>query len=303
MLNQDLENQREKALDLIKLKGPLLPVQVSKEIGTDIIFAGALLSELVRSNKVKLTTVKLGGSPFYYIDGQESKLQELIKHLNEKDQETAQLLKEKRILKDSECIPLTRVSLRQIKDFAKPINATISGQKETFWRYYLIEESEAKNLIIDLIKKPEQQQKLQETPPKEIKPSQQEVKKQEPLVTPPPKEISQEIKKPEIKEKRPSFTPVKDYLDSVKAKIIEEKTIKKNKDINFIIKLDTKIGKLDFFVKFRNKKRINDSDLVLAINEAKNLPLLFLSTGTLTKKAQKLMEQEFKGIVFKQIST
>ena len=78
----DLSDKRESVLEIVKFKGPLLPVQIAKDIGTNIMFAGAMLSELVSNGKIKITNVKMGGSPLYYTDNQIEKLQDLIKHLN-----------------------------------------------------------------------------------------------------------------------------------------------------------------------------------------------------------------------------
>jgi ribonucleotide monophosphatase NagD (HAD superfamily) len=41
--------------------------------------------------------------------------------------------------------------------------------------------------------------------------------------------------------------------------------------------------------------------LSLALHEAKNLPLIFVTNGSLTKKAKEMMNKEFRGMMFKQI--
>jgi hypothetical protein len=47
-----------------------------------------------------------------------------------------------------------RVSLRSIKDFAKPLEANIKGQKELYWKWYLIPAQEAEQLIMKKEKLP-----------------------------------------------------------------------------------------------------------------------------------------------------
>lgn len=82
-----MEQTREKLLNFIKMNGPILPVQVSKFLNTNIIFAGAMLSELVANNHARISNTKKGGSPFYYVKGQESRLQNLSHFLPAKEKE------------------------------------------------------------------------------------------------------------------------------------------------------------------------------------------------------------------------
>ena len=84
--------------------------------------------------------------------------------------------------------------------------------------------------------------------------------------------------------------------------IIEREILRKNKDINFIINLPSKIGNLTYFVKAKNKKTITDADFLLAFNEGqqKKLPVLFLSSGKLTKKAEKHLQSN-KNLIFKNL--
>ncbi|MBI2655532.1 hypothetical protein HYX06_03865, partial [Candidatus Woesearchaeota archaeon] len=51
---------REKIVDIVKSKGPVLPVQISKEIGTNILMASAHLAELTASKRLKISNVKVG---------------------------------------------------------------------------------------------------------------------------------------------------------------------------------------------------------------------------------------------------
>ena len=70
-----------------------------------------------------------------------------------------------------------------------------------------------------------------------------------------------------------------------------------------IIRIPSAVGKLKYYVKARNKKLSNDKDLSSAYVQGltKNLPVLFVYTGKLTKKAESMLDNEFKHITLKKI--
>lgn len=142
---------KETILNLVKAKGPLIPINITKELGGNTIFVGAILSELSSSKQIIVSTLKIGGSPLYYVSGQESKLQNFSNYLNEKDRRTFDLLADKKILRDNTQTPLIQVSLRAIKDFAKPLQVKVNGQDEIFWKWYLLTDSQAVEFIKDLL--------------------------------------------------------------------------------------------------------------------------------------------------------
>ena len=141
-------NKGEIALDYVRQNGPILPVQISKAIGTNILMASAILAELVSSKKVKLTHQNIGSSPLYYIEGQEFKLEELLlSKIDGKRKEAAQLLKEKKVLQESELEPSIRVAMKEIKDFAIPLSVTFNNQKYIFWKWHLTNNEEVRLII------------------------------------------------------------------------------------------------------------------------------------------------------------
>src|SRR3989338_1959141 len=99
-MSQGMHQLREKVLQFVKEQGPVLPVRISKFISsqsdatllqnnnkliaTNTLFAGALLSELIANRLLKATIAKIGGSPLYYVLGQEPKLVTLRYHLSER---------------------------------------------------------------------------------------------------------------------------------------------------------------------------------------------------------------------------
>lgn len=294
--------KRDKALGFINQEGPVLPIQIGKELSVDTMFAGAILSELVNEGKLEVTNhLRVGGSPVYYVKGQESKLESYMKHLNENDIRTLQILKEKGIMRDKDCSPLQRVSYRIVKDFAKSlVLKKDSGDKEVFWRYYLVDEDAAKEKILDIVNRKDEKKEAQKTVEEfEEKP----LEKEEVLEKPEVKAESQEIEekpKPRLK-KDSSVDIVKEFFRINGITIWEEKVIRKDKDINYVISFDTRLGNLKYFAKFRDKKIISEGDISLAYNEAGKLPLMFLSKGELTKPAKKLIETDFKGVIFKRV--
>jgi len=126
----------QKVLDIVKLKGPVIPTQISAELSTSSLLASAMLSELVSNKQVKISSVKLGGTPLYYIQGQEEKLQNYTKYLHEKEKKAFDLLKEEVVLQDKMLEPVIRVALRQIKDFALPLQVTSGNGIELFWKWW-----------------------------------------------------------------------------------------------------------------------------------------------------------------------
>ncbi|HJN56392.1 MAG: hypothetical protein QF436_02580 [Candidatus Woesearchaeota archaeon] len=312
----------EKILLLVKEKGPVLPVQLSKEIDDNILMTSARLSELSSKKQIKISYVKIGGSPLYYFPGQEHMLQNFSENLHEKEKKAYEMLKQNKILRDSSQEPVIRVALREIKDFAVPLQVSYEHKNEIFWKWYLFDSKDAQSLIKEILSKKEDIKKP-ELPPKQAIPIQEKIEEQKKQ----PEQKPQEYKKPEIMQhdrpteklkeeikKEPAKKTIKtdknaflnkihNFLDKNKIKITEKYEVKKNSEMDFIVELETSIGNIKYFCKSKNKKKINDADLSTASIQAqsKNLPLLFLTNGTLTKKASTMLNNEFKNIKFKAI--
>ena len=45
----NMQELKFKVIEYIRMRGPVIPVQISKQIGSNILFAGAVLSELLAS--------------------------------------------------------------------------------------------------------------------------------------------------------------------------------------------------------------------------------------------------------------
>ncbi|MBN2052244.1 hypothetical protein JW756_01960 [Candidatus Woesearchaeota archaeon] len=320
---------RDAVLKIVQTKGPVIPNDIRKELGGENLIIGAILSELAGDGKVKVTFTKIGGTPAYYYPGTESRLQNLIKHLNEKDRQTALYLQQKKVLKDSELTPLLRVSLRNIRDFAKPLEVSVKGQKEIYWKWYLTPTEEAEKIIFKQVK-PVQRAEAQTPEPAPI------IKKEEKIEAPKPAaEAKKESGKPEVvkekekpKEKKekedkpvevqkqisiPSehlehekdtfFKKILEYFNANDIQVIEYKIIRKKSDIELTIAVPSRIGSQEYYCKAKSKTKVNDGDLstVYIQGQAKKLPVIFITTGELTKKAKEMLAKDFKGMIVKRI--
>ena len=151
-----MPDQREIALNHLKLYGPSLPVQVAKALNTNILFASAVLSELTSRKQVLFTHASIGGSKIYYLKGQEAQKEEKISpSLKGREKQAYELLKEKKVLRDIELEPWQRVALRDLKDFAIPLTVSLAAEAELFWKIHLLTDEEAKPLIEAYIETPE----------------------------------------------------------------------------------------------------------------------------------------------------
>ncbi|MBR9700008.1 hypothetical protein GOV09_06120 [Candidatus Woesearchaeota archaeon] len=273
---------REKILAFIRQHGPTLPTKIAKEIEAVSYIASAHLAELKEQGKIKISNIKVGGgSPLYFLPGQEAHLEGFISNLNEKQKKVYGLLKQKKIIRDSSLVPVFKAAIRTVKDFAVPYTVSIKGVKEIFWKFYDLTKEETEKLTRALvgvrkkpIKKKEEQKKL----------------KQKKTATKTPGEFYQEVI---------------NYFQDNSIKVIEESIIRKKSDLEFIVELQSSVGSLKYFVKAKSKKRINDGDLssVFIQGQTKRLPVLFLSKGTMTKKAAEMLETEFKGMRFNKIGS
>ncbi|MCD4694480.1 hypothetical protein K8R62_03940 [bacterium] len=267
---------------MIKKNGPVLPVQISKHIDSNIIFAGAILSELVKTKQVLISSAKIGGSPVYYMEGQENKLDTLYSHLKDVHKQVYDLLKQKKVLQDTQLEAWQRVALREIKDFAIMLK-TNTG--EIFWKWYLLSNQDIEHLIKEILKIPAKKEIPIKPKIEKKEPLKEKIEEQQPVL---------KEKQVILKEKEITSGDYTEFFEENNLQILKEKTIRKNKNMDFIALVPSKIGDVKFFIKFKDKKKVSDEDLKLAYYESKekNLPLLFLMTGELTKKGQEYLKNK-----------
>lgn len=305
---------RDAVLAVLQRQGPSIPVQIRKAIGEgDTFMIGAILTELKEAGKVKVSNTKRGGSPFYYVTEHTSRLVELIPDLGEKDRRAARLLQERKVLKDTDQDPLVRVCLRQIKDFAVPLEVKIKEEKQLFWKWYQTPNQEAEQRIRELLgitPKPAPQQ-----PPKEPVEAPAQKAPEAPR-TAPAKAAATETREAE-EEELPEAVPaskllkehddtgdellktILEYFAEKRIQVITKDVKRKNAEIEFEVTLPTAVGRVEYFCKAKSKKKNNDGDLSSAYlqGQAKKLPVLYITTGDVTKKAKDKLKTDFKGLV------
>jgi hypothetical protein len=309
----------EKVISYLQRNGPSLTVHIAKAINLDMLFAGAVLSELLTDKTLKLSHMKVGSTPVYLLPGQETMLDKFSKHLPSKEKEALNMLKKAGVLEDREQEPAIRVALRSIKDFAIPIKFN----KKVYWTDITLN----KEQVREILKGP--RQPIQKTEPRpQPKPVQIPKPKTKPIsVSKTPrvpkitaeqikqqaerqieKEIIQETSieqiKPEIQEQKPKQEQIpkiliptikpkkldakqkflKDIQEYLKTRDIELIEIQKHdkKQIIAIIKLNNQEHILVAF----NKKRFDESDLLKIYRKhiETETPFYFLSKGEISKK-------------------
>jgi hypothetical protein len=324
--------KEEEIISFLRSRGPIIPSQLADAFKTSILIASAILSELSSRSIVKISALKVGNSPLYYLPGQEPKLQDFVSKLNEKDRQTVLILKEKKVLQDSLLDPLTRVSLRQIKDFAKPFFVRKGSEEFLFWRWYLLDEDSAKK-IAQFPEKKEEKVKATEIKEKEGFKTISQLLKEVPEAD--RAEIAEErqsekqlqresvVQKPTI----PIFENKNIILSKPKKQITKsqdqaeflaqitkffaensisvesQEIVSKNKEFDFVIKIKTPVVELKYFCKVLNKKSVNEADLSKAFVQAqsKKIPAMLLITGKLTKKAKEFFNREVSSLIIKEI--
>ncbi|MBS3123311.1 hypothetical protein J4437_01610 [Candidatus Woesearchaeota archaeon] len=352
---------QDKIIQFLRMVGPTLPAKVAKAINQPLLIASAALSDLSSQGKVKISNLKVGGSPLYYLPGQEEELMKFAAgNINPKDLQVLERLKENKVLRENEQDLLTKVSVRGLKDFAVPLQVTIEGKTELFWKWKLLSEEEtykeirnylsvnnntnlmnnaastenpiatpsAQNLLEesrnetkrnDLIEEQKgenftdeeddetleenEKESLEETrnaPGRSI--NRTNVKETE-------KNNSEENKKEEKKIKRKpvvdDFLPIlEEFFKKVRIHVEQKETIRKNAEMNFLLKVPTTIGQMTYFCKAKQKSKCDERDLSSAYMEAqmKKLPLLFLYSGEMNKKAEEMLKSgTFENVVVKKV--
>lgn len=306
---------KNKIINFLKIRGPSVPVQIAKEIQLETLFTSAFLSELAAEKLIKISNLKVGGSPLYFIVGQEPQLDPFYTYLPGKEKEAFQLLKQNSILEDTQQEPAIRVALRNIKDFAFPFVTNKDDVKKLFWRFLTISEQEANSLATkSVINEKQKIEAKKEEILAEIEKPKIEIERQELL--PERKEVKPKIKIKElpILELKPIEKKTKEktksefvkniilFLESNNLEILEEKSFKK-REYESIIRIDSDLGKINFFLLAKEKKKVTENDLTIALQKAQSIkmPAFLISSGELDKKAKEYLEKYNSLIRFQKI--
>jgi len=318
--------KKPRVIEILGEQGPSLPSQISNKISLSLLFTSALLSEMVSDKTVRISYLKVGGSPLYLLPGQENMLENFTKHLHSKEKEALSLLKEKQILSDEDLEPVQRVCLNSIKDFALPLRINSNNQQKLFWRYFTVSEEEAMRKTgeylsnIPKIQSKEPDKKLEEfEKPDEIQETIKKLKEEKSIKPLHPvgieerEKLEKEQQKPEVKiEEQRVLHP-----EILKKKVKKRTTTKKKKDFNSkaldyihekemvivknfedenkvcVAQMDSKLGLMNFLIYTINKKSLTEADLSLAFTEGQSekLPVLLVTNGKLTKKAEEYQKR------------
>lgn len=298
-MGQDAAQIKERIISLVKVNGPSLPVFIAREIGLSILFSSAFLSELFGDKELKMSYLRIGSSPLYFLSGQESMLENYSQYLKNKEREAYLVLKEKRFVKDKELEPAIRVALREIKDFAVPFKK----DNEIFWRYFLINESEfyEQNVIEsreEIIEEPiilkDKEEVILPEKGAEI------VETEEKIIELPKKEKKRQRQKKKIDNKKTKnennkfFNKIKEFLSKKKVEILDIEEINIDK-IVFRVK-----EKEEYLIIAYNKKKITEEDIINSYKKSKEIGLKYkiLLLGEPVKKISNLIDaiKELKNI-------
>lgn len=300
---QQLVKSKDFIVSTLRNRGPTLPIEIARVINQNTIFASAFLSELYNEQKVKMSHMKVGSSSLYYLEGQQHQLERFIQHLNHKEREAYELLRNEKLLQDDTLEPAIRVALREIKDFAIPVKLEKDGQQKLFWKHFLAAENEVSQLI-----SPPKQAIVQETQKEDVLVKEVEkisketenllVKHQqespsvqsEPDEGPTELELPEKAKKDKKSKKKPStdskFTRnMREYLSAKDIEILQV-TEESKALFSAKVRIDTMFGKQEYLLVAKDKKKLKEEDIIHALHKAQNdkMPALLMSPGEIDKK-------------------
>lgn len=288
-----LSQTKDRMMQYIKMKGPSLPVNIAREVSVSPLFASAFLSELYREQKLFMSHLKVGSTSLYLLPGQEMQLENFIEHLNVREREAFHFIKKNKIAEESLLTPVLRVAIRNIQDFATPIQI----KDKTFWKYSFISDQEALALIepqqIETVKKQEVLEKIPEAQITIEKQVEKPTELENVLITP---EKNKKIKPQKIIES--DFTKrLKEYLSSQGIEILQVIEEKK-KEFQAKIRTEEKFGKQEYYLIAKDKKKIREEDLTLVLHKAQQdrLLALFMAPADLDIKAQSMLK-EYRNLV------
>ncbi len=332
----NLEDQKRKIIEYIEINGPIIPIKISSYLKLDTMLSSAFLADLLEDGQLKLSFLRVGNSPVYYIRGQEFQLEKYATYLSGKEKEAYELLMGKKVLIDANILPAIRVALRSIKDFAFPIKY----KDILYWRFLKVSDQQAIDLIeegIEGLRPIVKAESVVHLVPKEplvqkgvsidyeresiVKPVGFEIEKRrtefaqvkpkteigaietnknetEESDEKPLIELKKSVKQVKVKEKSDFVLDINDFLE--KSEFILGKEIEfKKKDYIATIKVDTQFGKINMLCIAKDKKSITDSDLNLAFQKSQEykMSVLIVSNGELSKKAVEKMN-ELENLVF-----
>ena len=297
-----LAENKDRIISIIQSQGPSFPTRISQQTGIPSLFVSALLAELASEKKLKISNMKVGSSPLYFTQGQEDLLENFIQYLNPKEREAFETLKNSEILEDEKLSPAIRVALRNIKDFAHPINVKLSSGEnpKLFWKFFTVPKNQIKTKIQTLL--------TNETKQTRSTPKTQSITETQPITSNPNNTSILRVGGRDSRS-RPKQRIISEFANSIRS-ILQAKDIEilseiseKKKEFTAKIRLDETFGKQSYYLIAKDKKKVTINDLSLALQQAQSekMPALFISPGELDKKAQAHLKEWSNLIKFERV--
>jgi len=282
----------DKVVQLLKEKGPLMPVEISNNVGYDSFVMRAVLLELINQGLIKRSKRPIGSSLIYYLPEHENKMRELIYNdLGIPQKKVLHHLREIGRVDANHLTPHERAFINELADFLKveKINESIII---TFYDYKPKTEITPEPIQPPIIPSP--------TP---VIPEPTSVTREpEPIPNPPEiKPINQELRLFDNKittKKATGFeAKTKEYLESL-GEITKTTKIKNDSEYDYELRT-TKPFEQEFTVKAKKKTSISETDLSIIYAEAihQKKPAILLTNGKLTSKAKKWKDANAGGLI------
>lgn len=321
----NVEEMKVKILSILN-EGPSLPVRIAKATGLEPMYASAILSELIKERKVRLSNMRVGSSPLYLLPGQEQKLEGFADNLNSIEKEAFLKLKDNRVLDDERQEPRIRVALRSIKDFA----VQVQFKGKVYWKYFTVPDSKVseafgepevatgekvigQQLWEDIQKKTHLEEKEREFEVKKqrllemeekLKRAMDELDKRSENVQKEIEQVEVKVEQAEKKAGKPKkisigekfWLEVKVYLDKQGIEVVEVLSLGKKESIAKVRKITAPENKYLLFA--FDKKKLEERDLLKAYKKASsmNVGYQILCRGDLPRKLKEMIDA-FKSLI------
>jgi len=248
--------RKQAIIEFLRENGPSHPIQVNKVLGLDSFTASAILKEMLEEGLVKRSVKRVGGSPLYYLKGQEERMREMVlKSLNPIERKVVEEVRSKGFLFQEELSPQARYVINELRDVLIPLKARVEGEERVLWKFYKVPNEEIERRL----KRGEMKEEV-------VRERREVVKKEE--------------KRVDVEEKLREF-----------GELIGKEVVKRG-EIRYSLVTRGPLRQ-KYIVIFKKKSKISDVDLNNAYAESVRLktPVILISKGKLTKKAKALLKE------------
>ncbi len=312
---QKLNQTKERILSVLRANGPSFPAKISRETGVSPLFTAAILSEMVAEKRLTVSAMKVGSSPIYILPGQEAQLEHFSSYLNHKEREAFDLIKTGQVLDDEAQDPAIRVALRKLKDFAHPVVVRNDDQEKLFWKYFLATDETVRSKVETVLDIPpmkapqkvhvepiEEREKMTVPRSKKESPDQTVTEALIPEVATAPEPIKAAPKAQKSKKESQFALKLKDYLLGKEIELLQELLVKP-REFAGKVRIDTPFGKQEFYLIAKDKKKITEDELIIAVQraQAEKMPALIMAPGEPDKLAAQYLKEWRNLIKFEKV--